>query len=74
MEAVCCSDWVCLVTFFGDCICSSVDKTSDIRGLSLASVLRHCEARVAAMKAPFWGYWPSNLVSIIRNNLLLSPK
>jgi hypothetical protein len=59
---------------FGDSICSSVANTSDIRGLTLASVLRHCKARLAAMKAPFWGYCPPNLVSIIRNNFLLSPR
>ncbi|KAJ4974868.1 hypothetical protein NE237_008042 [Protea cynaroides] len=68
------SGWECVAAFFGAWICSSVAKTSAIRGRTFASLLRHRNARCAAMKAPFWGYWPSNLVSIIRNNLRFSPK
>lgn len=66
--------WECVATVLGESICSNVVNTSDIRGLTLASVLRHCKARLAAIYAPFWGYCPPNLVSIIRNNLLLSPR
>jgi len=68
------SDWLFLPTVFEAAICSRVSKTSVIGGLALASRFRHCSARVAAMKAPFCGYWPPNFVSIIRNSFLLSPK
>lgn len=70
--------WCCarefLPAFLGASICSRVSKTSVIGGLALASLLRHCRASVAAMKAPFCGYCPSNLESIIRKSLRLSPK
>lgn len=72
--AFCCSEWETLAALFGDSSCSNVANTSAILGLTLASLLRHCKARVAAVNAAFWGYWPSNLVSMIRNNFLLSLK
>ena len=74
METECCSGWGREAEFLGPSSCSSVANTSAILGLSLASLSRHCMASVAAVYAPFWGYWPSNLVSMIRNNFLLSPK
>lgn len=73
-ETVCCSGWEWVTEPLGFSSCSSVANTSAILGLSLASLCRHCIARVAAVYAPFWGYWPSNLVSMIRNNFRLSPK
>lgn len=51
--------------------CSNMAKTSDIGGRILASLV-HCNARRPTIKAPLWEYWPSNLVSIIRNTLRLS--
>lgn len=60
--------------FLGASICSRVARTSVIGGLALASLSRHFRASVAAMKAPFCGYCPSNLESMIRNSLRLSPK
>ena len=71
------SDWSDrerVAALLGDSSCSNAANTSAILGLVLASLLRHCIASVAAVNAPFWGYWPSNLVSMIRNNFLLSPK
>lgn len=70
----CSEEWEFLVVVLGASICSRVAKTSVIGGLVLASVLRHCRESVAAMKAPFCGYCPSNLVSMIRNSLRLSLK
>lgn len=68
------SDIECLDATFGDWSSSSLVKTSAIRGLSFGSWLMHCKAMEAVLNAPFCGYWPSSLMSIIRNNLLLSPK
>lgn len=67
------STFECLVALFGAWICSSVSKTSDMRGLCFGSWLKHCTATVAAANAAFCGYWPSSLMSIIRNNFRLSP-
>lgn len=60
------------VVLFEAWSCSSVAKTSAMRGLTFASWLKHCKAIVAAVKAAFWGYCPSSFMSIIRNNFLLS--
>lgn len=66
--------WELLLEFLWSCSFSSSSNTSDILGLDLGSGLRHCKASVATVNAAFWGYWPSSLVSIIRNTFLRSPK
>ena len=63
-----------LAELLRSCSFSSSSRTSDIFGRDLGSRLRHRRASEATVKAAFWGYWPSNLVSIIRNNFRRSPK
>lgn len=43
-------------------------------GLVFGSLLKQCNARVATISASFWGYLPSNLVSITQDTLLLLDK
>ena len=69
LTRVCCSEGVVGRVHFRDGIVSRIAKTSSIWGRAFASGFTQVIARVAAMHAPFRGYWPPNLVSIIRNIL-----
>nr|GLL31562.1 hypothetical protein Csa_4G055435 [Ipomoea trifida] len=59
-------------TSFGAGSCSRAARTSGMQGRALGSIWRHFNARAAAAWAPFFGYCPPNLESMILITFRLS--